>query len=47
MVNNSEFYHVQIELKRLDKYGNCIKYYEFDKVDKNEILESYFFVAEL
>lgn len=40
MTNNAEFYHVQIELKRHDKQGGVIKYYELDKTDRNEIIES-------
>lgn len=40
MADSSEYYHVQIELKRHDKQGNVIKYCELDLVDKNEIVKS-------
>jgi predicted nucleotide-binding protein len=40
MANNSEFYHVQIELKRHNRQGNIIKYHELDKIDRKEIIES-------
>ena len=37
---NLLYYHVIVELSRLDKNGNPIKYCEIDKTERNEIVQS-------
>lgn len=40
-MDENVFFHVQIELKRMDKRGNNIKYCELDITDRSKIIHAY------